>query len=139
MWYGCQFPYLSTLKRHTEDIYTEIDHSGAVMKIDPWYISANWRKFGLQVQDALNRMEPVSFRVIIDPPHPLVCRKRRLNGAVLWMRPGKTETPCHICCDTTKIPPCLKVQNSEHRHKFCSPSSVMVTSPYKWKNIEQDV
>jgi hypothetical protein len=25
----------------------------------------------------------------IDPPHPLVCRKRRLNGAVLRMRPEK--------------------------------------------------
>jgi hypothetical protein len=30
---------------------------------------------------------PVRIRVRIDPPHPLVCRKRRLNGAVLRMRP----------------------------------------------------
>jgi hypothetical protein len=26
---------------------------------------------------------PVRIRVRIDPPHPIVCRKRRLNGAVL--------------------------------------------------------
>jgi hypothetical protein len=32
---------------------------------------------------------PVRIRVRIDPPHPLVCRKRRLNGAVLRMRPEK--------------------------------------------------
>jgi hypothetical protein len=32
-------------------------------------------------------MEPVRIRVRIDPPHPLVCRKRRLNGEVLRMRP----------------------------------------------------
>jgi hypothetical protein len=32
----------------------------------------------------------VRIRVrIADPPHPLVCRKRRLNGAVLRMRPEK--------------------------------------------------
>jgi hypothetical protein len=30
-----------------------------------------------------------SIRVRIDRPHPLVCRKRRLNGAVLRMRPEK--------------------------------------------------
>ena len=33
--------------------------------------------------------QPVMIRVRIDPPHPLVCRKRRLNGAVLRMRPEK--------------------------------------------------
>jgi hypothetical protein len=32
---------------------------------------------------------PVRIRVRIDPTHPLVCRKRRLNGAVLQMRPEK--------------------------------------------------
>jgi hypothetical protein len=32
---------------------------------------------------------PVRIRARIDPPHPLVCRKRRLNGAVLRMRPEK--------------------------------------------------
>jgi hypothetical protein len=34
-------------------------------------------------------LTPVRIRVRIDPPHPLVCRKRRLNGAVLRMRPEK--------------------------------------------------
>jgi hypothetical protein len=32
-------------------------------------------------------IKPVRIRVRIDPPHPLVCRKRQLNGAVLRMRP----------------------------------------------------
>jgi hypothetical protein len=32
---------------------------------------------------------PVRIRVRIDPPHPLVCRKRRLNGPLLRMRPEK--------------------------------------------------
>jgi hypothetical protein len=32
---------------------------------------------------------PVRIRVRIDSPHPFVCCKRRLNGAVLWMRPEK--------------------------------------------------
>ena len=32
---------------------------------------------------------PVKIRVRIDHPHLLVCRKRRLNGAVLRMRPEK--------------------------------------------------
>ena len=29
---------------------------------------------------------PVSFRVRIDYPHPLECRRRQLNRVVLWMR-----------------------------------------------------
>jgi hypothetical protein len=32
---------------------------------------------------------PVRIRVRVGPPHPLVCRKRQLNGAVLRMRPEK--------------------------------------------------
>jgi hypothetical protein len=32
---------------------------------------------------------PVRIRVRIGPPHPLLCRKRRLNGVVLRMRPKK--------------------------------------------------
>jgi hypothetical protein len=43
----------------------------------------------------------------IDPPHPLVCRKRRLNWAVLRMR-SKKPVPCHSKCGTIKIPPCSK-------------------------------
>jgi hypothetical protein len=30
---------------------------------------------------------PVRTRVRLNPQHPLACRKRRLNWAVLWMRP----------------------------------------------------
>jgi hypothetical protein len=35
---------------------------------------------------------PVRIRVRIDPPHPLVCRNRRLIGAVLRMRPEKPRS-----------------------------------------------
>jgi hypothetical protein len=35
---------------------------------------------------------PVRIRVRIDPPHPHVCRKRRLIGAVLRMRPEKPRS-----------------------------------------------
>jgi hypothetical protein len=49
-------------------------------------------------------------------------RKRRLNGAVLRMRPGKTEAPCHSRCGTIKIPPCSKALSAEYRPTFGSPS-----------------
>jgi hypothetical protein len=35
---------------------------------------------------------PVRIRVRIGPPHPHACRKRRLNGVVLRMRPGKPRS-----------------------------------------------
>jgi hypothetical protein len=38
-----------------------------------------------------NCFSPVRIRVRIGPLHPLVCRKRRLNGAVLRMRPEKPD------------------------------------------------
>jgi hypothetical protein len=38
------------------------------------------------------RWLPVKIRVRIDPPHFLVCRKRRLNGAVLRTRPEKPRS-----------------------------------------------
>jgi hypothetical protein len=38
----------------------------------------------------------VRIRVRIDPPHPHACRKRRLNGAVLWMRPEKPRPPVTV-------------------------------------------
>jgi hypothetical protein len=38
---------------------------------------------------------------------PCVCRKRRLNGAVLRMRPEKTRS--HVRCGMIKIPPYSKV------------------------------
>jgi hypothetical protein len=42
--------------------------------------------------DSSYTLSPVKIRVRIDPPHPLVCRKRRLNGAVLRMRPEKPRS-----------------------------------------------
>jgi hypothetical protein len=47
---------------------------------------------------------------------------------------GKTEAPCHSMCGTIKIPPCSKALSAEHRPKLCSPSPVMVTSPYYINN-----
>jgi hypothetical protein len=35
---------------------------------------------------------PLRIGVRMDPSHPLVCRKRRLNGAVLRMRPEKRRS-----------------------------------------------
>jgi hypothetical protein len=40
---------------------------------------------------------PVRIRVRRDPPHPLVWRKRRLNGAVLRMRPEKPRSRVTEC------------------------------------------
>jgi hypothetical protein len=59
---------------------------------------------------------PMRIRVRIGPPHPLVCRKRRLNRVVLRMRPEK-QVPCH-----SRDPSCSKALSAEHRPKFCSPS-----------------
>jgi hypothetical protein len=70
----------------------------------------------------------VWIRDRIDPPHPLACRKRWLNGAVLRIETVKAEAPCHSRCDTINIPPCAKVLSAEHRPKLCSPSPVRVTS-----------
>jgi hypothetical protein len=44
---------------------------------------------------------PVRVQVRIDPPHPLVCRKRRLNGTVLRMRPEKPRSRV-TACETQK-------------------------------------
>jgi hypothetical protein len=63
---------------------------------------------------------PVRIRVRIDLPHPLVCHKRRLNGAVLRIRPEKTEVPCHSRCGTIKIPHCSKALSAEYRPKFAA-------------------
>ena len=41
--------------------------------------------------------------------------------------------PFQSRCGTIKIPPCSKALSAEHRPKFCSPSPVMVTSPYNNK------
>jgi hypothetical protein len=45
----------------------------------------------MQIHTYMSRLNfPVRIQVRIDPPHPLVCRKRRLNGAD---ETGKTEAP----------------------------------------------
>jgi hypothetical protein len=84
---------------------------------------------------------PVRIQVRIDPPHPLVSPKRRLNGGggVPSNETGKTEVPRHSRCGTIKIPPCSKALSAEHRPKFCSPSPAIVTSPYKRNILERDV
>jgi hypothetical protein len=47
-----------------------------------------------------------------------------LNGT------GRTEAPCHSRCVMIKIPPCSKVLSTEHSPRFCSPSPVIMMSPY---------
>jgi hypothetical protein len=49
------------------------------------------------------------------------------------------KAACHNRCGTIKIPPCSMALSAEHRPKFCSPSPVMVMSPYKWNTLERDV
>jgi hypothetical protein len=91
------------------------------------------------ISNCLIKVYPVRTGVIIDPPHPFVCRKRRLNGGGPSEETGKTEVPCHSRCVTIKIPPCSKALSAEHRPKFSSPSPAMVRYPYKWKSLERDV
>jgi hypothetical protein len=80
------------------------------------------------------------IRVRIDAPHTHPCVSYE---ATEWGGPadetGKTEAPCHSRCGTIEIPPCSKALIAEQRPKFCSPSPVMVTSPYRWNILEQDV
>jgi hypothetical protein len=75
-------------------------------------------------------MRPVRIRVRIGPPHPLVCRKKELNGEVLWMKPEKPRPLCRSWCGTIQILPCLKALSTAPRPKFCSLLPAMVTSPY---------
>jgi hypothetical protein len=58
---------------------------------DPLY-TARGRVFRLEWVCFFDWSVPVRIRVRIDPPHPLECRKRRLNGAVLRMRPEKPRS-----------------------------------------------
>ena len=48
--------------------------------------------FPFKIVLRLRSNNPVRIRVRIDSAHPLVCRKRRLNGAVLRMRPEKPRS-----------------------------------------------
>jgi hypothetical protein len=72
----------------------------------------------------------VGIQVTIDPPHPIVCRKR-LDGAGPSDETGKTKAKCHSRFGTRKIHPCSKALSAEDRPKFCSPSPLIVTSSYK--------
>jgi hypothetical protein len=75
------------------------------------------------------------MRIRIGHRHPLVSRKRRLNGVALRMSPEKPSR-----CGTLKILPYSKVMSAEHRPKFCNPSQAMLTSPFlSRKVLEQDV
>jgi hypothetical protein len=84
--------------------------------------------------------DPVRIWVRIYPPHPLVCRKRRMNGARSfgWDRKNRGSVSQKVWHD--KDPSLLKGhERRTYLPKFCSPSPVMVTSPYKWKILERDV
>jgi hypothetical protein len=48
----------------------------------------------------LDLVQPVRNQVRTDPPHPLVCRRSRLNGGGLSDETGKTEAPYHSRCGT---------------------------------------
>jgi hypothetical protein len=52
------------------------------------FINFNKKHTSLYTKSYMS-MHPVRIRVRVDPPHTLVCRKRRLNGTVLRMRPEK--------------------------------------------------
>jgi hypothetical protein len=54
--------------------------------------STNWYVVTCNVRFESFSQSPVRIRARIDPPHPLVCHKRRLNGAVLRMRPKKPRS-----------------------------------------------
>jgi hypothetical protein len=81
---------------------------------------------------------PVRIQVRIDHPHSLVCRKRRLNGAILRMRP-ENRGRCCSRCGTIKIPPCSKALSADHRPIFWIPPPVILTSPYKQIFLERDI
>jgi hypothetical protein len=52
---------------------------------------------------------------------------------------GKTEVPCHSRCGTIKIYPCSKALRAEHRPTFCSPSPVIVKSPYNTLSFKRKI
>jgi hypothetical protein len=72
----------------------------------------------------------VRIRVRIGSQHPLVCLKRRLNGAVLQLRPEKVR-PVSQQLWHDKDPSPLKGPERRTQAKICNISLVMVTSPYK--------
>jgi hypothetical protein len=74
---------------------------------------------------------PMRIRVGISPQHPLSCRKRRLNGAVLVLpiRPEKLRSVSQQVWHNFKDPYLPEVpERQASRSKICKPSSAMVTS-----------
>jgi hypothetical protein len=64
---------------------------------DPMYISSHLSGVCVALHSILYLLFGLWLRFMrirdrIDPPHPLVCRKRRLNGAVFRMRPEKPRS-----------------------------------------------
>jgi hypothetical protein len=71
---------------------TIVSHSAHLGRFVAHLTSAVSRNAPLNRGYFLYKWPPVRIRVRIDPPHPLVCRKRWLNGAVLRMRPEKPRS-----------------------------------------------
>jgi hypothetical protein len=53
---------------------------------------------------------PVRIQVRIDPPHPLVCRKRRLNGAVLRVKLEKLRCHSSVLSNSTSVTLAYSIQ-----------------------------
>jgi hypothetical protein len=78
----------------------------------------------------------VRIRVRIGPHHPLpVVRGDWIGRSFGWDRKNRGPVSQQVWHD--KDPSLLK--GPEHKPKFCSPSPVMVTSPYKWNILERDI
>jgi hypothetical protein len=59
-----------------------------------YYIHVQCVKLGYMINIILTFMiRPMRIWVRIGPPHPLVCRKRQVNGVVLLMRLEKPDVP----------------------------------------------
>jgi hypothetical protein len=98
---------------------------------------SSWRLYNSR-NETLNEIYPCGsgFESILHIPLR-VERGRWMGWSFRWDR--KTEALRHCRCDTIKIPPCSKALSAEHRPEFCSPSTAMVTCPYKWDILEWDV
>jgi hypothetical protein len=87
-------------KEKGDRLYTVRSTEGAVYRRNRRHLIQSGEAFEPDASDAniFSSSEPsipanpLRIRVRIDPPHPLVCRKRRLNGAVLRMRPEKPRS-----------------------------------------------
>ena len=66
-------------------------------------------------------------------------RLRQVWFPVLRTETVKTDAPCHSRCGTLKNPHCSMAISAEYRSKFAALHRQLVTSPYKWNNLEWDV